>query len=285
MPTDLRSLLACGRVLIADGAMGTMLFQRGLPRDACPEAWNVLRPEVVRAIIREYVEAGADLVTTNTFGANGMRLGRYGFAGRVAELNVAAVQLAREAGALTILGSIGPTGPRDDELPRDEARDAHAVQARALDSAGVDAMLLETFTDLDDVSAALAAVKSATKLPVFATMSCCLGRNALNTATAGEVAQALVGGGADAVGANCGNGPAELVPVMLEMRIAVEAPLIARPNAGLPRLVAGEHVYDLTPAALAKFAVQFREAGVNIIGGCCGTTPAHTRAIVQQIRE
>lgn len=260
--------------------MGTMLFQRGLRRGACPEVWNVERPEVVRAITREYVEAGADIVTTNTFGANRAGLHLHHLASRLSELNVAGVELARAAGASLVMGSIGPALRPNAAPTRDEARAPYAEQARALDYAGVDAMVLETFTDLDEILAALSAVKATTKMPVFATMSCCPGRRSLNVATAAEVARVLATSGAEAIGVNC-NAPDECLPVLLEMRVAVETPLVAQPHAGLPRVVGEAFVYDLTPTTMADYAVRFRDLGVNIIGGCCGTTPEHIRAMAK----
>jgi 5-methyltetrahydrofolate--homocysteine methyltransferase len=277
---------------LGDGAMGTMLQRAGLPLDGCAERWNRERPEKVRAVHAAYREAGAELLQTNSFGGNRFRLGRAGMGDRLAEVNAAAVRLARVAGGPgrpLIAGTIGPilawrelggSQPRMTASSESVAlEEAFAEQAAALAAAGVDLFLIETMTDLAEAIAALKAARAQAPLPVVVTLA--FGRDG-RTIAGGDPAEAaglLAEAGATAVGANCG-APAELLPVIQQMRAALpEIPLVAQPSAGLPRLVDGQLFYDLDPPAMSVWARRLAEAGANLVGGCCGTTPAHVRAI------
>lgn len=277
------------RVLVLDGAMGTMLQARGLKPGECPELLNLTKPEAVQAVHQAYVEAGASIIQTNTFGGNRYKLGEYGLAGQVKEINQAAVRLAREvAGDRALVAvSIGPTGLLSEPYGKatfDHFYAAFAEQARAAEEAGADLISLETMSDLQEIRAALIAVKENTSRPVLAQMTFePNGRTMMGTdpTTAAVVLEAL---GADAVGANCSGGPAELLSVLQEMAQVTSLPLVVQPNAGLPRLVDGRTVFEQTPETMAAYAVKLLEAGAWIIGGCCGTTPEHIQAISQALQ-
>jgi 5-methyltetrahydrofolate--homocysteine methyltransferase len=277
---------------VGDGAMGTMLQRAGLPLDGCPEGWNRERPEAVRAVHAAYREAGAELLQTNSFGGNRFRLAGVGLGDRVTEINAAAVRLAREVGGPgrpLIAGTIGPiqawqeltasAAPLAADPTRFALEEAFAEQAAALAAAGVDLFLIETMTDLAEALAVLKAVRAQAPLPVLVTMA--FGRDGRTRAghAPAEAAALLAEAGATAVGANCG-APSELLPVLRQMRATLpDMPLVAQPSAGLPRLVDGQPVYDLDPDAMGVWARRLVEAGADLVGGCCGTTPAHLRAI------
>ncbi len=289
MQTTWQALLAAGQPIIADGGMGTMLIARGLQRGTAPELWNVERPDDVRAIHRAYIEAGAQIILTNSFGGNRLRLGMHGLAERAAELNRAAARLARaEADAASppviVAGSVGPTGqmiaPMGTLAP-EEAAAAFAEQAEALVEGGADVLWIETMSDLEEVRAAVAGCRQAApEVPVVATMSFdTRGRTMMGT-TPEEAAAALSELGIVALGANCGKGPDELEAAIGRMQGAGPGvPLVAKANAGAPRLEGGVAVYDATPDVMAAYALRVRALGASIIGACCGSTPDHIRAI------
>lgn len=289
MQTTWQALLAAGQPIIADGGMGTMLIARGLPRGTAPELWNVERPDDVRAIHRAYVQAGAQIILTNSFGGNRLRLGMHGLAERAAELNRTAARLARaEADAVPqpviVAGSIGPTGQMlapMGTLPPEEAAAAFAEQAEALVAGGADVLWIETMSDLEEVRAAVAGCRGAApEVPVVATMTFdTRGRTMMGT-TPEQAAAALSELGVVALGANCGKGPDELEAAIGRMQGAGPGvPLVAKANAGAPRLEGGVAVYDATPDVMAAYALRVRALGAGIIGACCGSTPEHIRAI------
>jgi 5-methyltetrahydrofolate--homocysteine methyltransferase len=264
--------------------MGTMLQRSGLPLDGCPEAWNLERPETVRAVHAAYRDAGAELLQTNTFGGNRLRLHNAGLADQVAEVNAAAVRLAREVAApigLLIAGSMGPAGSSS-LCPHSSAvlSDVFGEQAAALAAAGVDLFLIETMTSVAEARAAIGAAQSQSPLAVIVTLTLDRNGRTLEGGDPVEAAALLMEAGATAVGANCGYGPAELLPVTVRLRAAFpQLPLVVQPSAGLPRLVNGQAVYDLTPVEMATWACRLVAAGADFVGGCCGTTPEHIRAI------
>jgi len=279
-------------VLVADGATGTTLQKAGLPPGAAPERWNLERQDEVRALHRGYIEAGADMVLTNTFGGTAIRLKREGLGDRVAEINRAAAELAREvAGSSTlVVGDIGPTGEMLaplGTLAYEDAVAAFAEQARALAEGGVDVILVETMSDLTEVEAAVAGVRQATDLPLMVTMSFDTKGRTMMGVKPERAAQALLALGVDVMGANCGRTLTETLEAVLKMREAVpDAVLMAKPNAGLPHAEGGDLVYDVTPDVMADYARRFvDEAGVVIFGGCCGSTAAHIRAVADALKS
>ena len=287
----LLSRLAQPGVLIADGAMGTMLQQAGLPHRAPPERWNLENPDAVRQVSQSYVEAGADFILTNTFGGSRPRLKKDQLEGQAAEINQAAARLAREAadGRALVFGDMGPTGELLKPLgPLDyaEAVDAFAEQAAALAEGGADAILIETLSDLNEARAAVEGAKKAVSLPILVTFSFdTRGRTMMGVKPA-QAAKEVWTLGVAAVGANCGRTLSETLTAIQEMRQALpEGVLMAKPNAGLPRAGEdGQSVYDVTPEVMADYALQFAAQGVKIFGGCCGSTPAHIRAVAQKLR-
>jgi methionine synthase I (cobalamin-dependent) len=294
--TSWQELLAAGGPVVADGAMGTMLMANGLEFGDPPELWNLEHPEIIRRVQRGYLDAGAQVVLTNTFGGSRLRLELHGRADRVEQLNRTAAVLARvEADAAgrpaIVAGDIGPSGQImaaiGGTLTPEEARDVFAEQARALVAAGVDAIWVETMSDLSEAIAAIqGAHDAAPRLPVIATMSFDTRGHTMMGVSPERAAEALLDAGAAAVGGNCGNGPEELVPVIEKMRAAFpDAVLVAKGNVGAPQLVGMDVTYPTTPETMAGFAIRFRDAGATIIGACCGSTPPHLRAMAEALRS
>jgi len=283
------ALLARQPTVIADGAMGTMLFSAGLQFGDPPEVWNLSHPDVVRRIHRSYLEAGSQILMTNTFGGNRQRLSLHNLEGRVAELNrTAAILLRAEVAAAgtdaLVAGDIGPTGSilaPTGTLDYDEAVDIFAEQAAALAAGGVDLIWIETMSDLLEIGAAIeGARRVAPDLPIIATMTFDTRGHTMMGVSPEQAVMALTAWGADAVGGNCGNGPDELLAVTRRMRAAAPgAVLVAKSNAGMPELVDMRAVYRVDPATMAACAAEMRDAGARIIGGCCGTTPEHLAAM------
>ncbi|MGQ9490053.1 MAG: betaine--homocysteine S-methyltransferase [Anaerolineae bacterium] len=279
--------------VLGDGAMGTMLQAAGLPAGASPELWNVERPEVVRAIHQGYVDAGAQVITTNTFGGTRYRLGRDNLADRVHELNLAGARLARQVAdaagrPVLVAGDIGPTGeilaPLGTLQPA-EAQAAFAEQAAALAEGGVDFILIETMSALEEVEAAVAAAR-ATGLPIAATLTFDTHFRTMMGVKPAQAVKALYNMGVRVIGANCGNGPAEIERVIGEM-VAVKPEdvfLVAQSNAGLPKYDKGKIWYEGTPEVMAEYALKMKALGIRYIGACCGSTPAHIAAMGQALR-
>jgi 5-methyltetrahydrofolate--homocysteine methyltransferase len=283
--------LMAKKVVVFDGAMGTMLMSRGVKMGLCPEELNVTAPDEIRSIQRAYVEAGADAISTNSFGGSRVKLTKSGFADRTVELNLAAVRLAREVAGdrIAVAGSVGPTGeflePVGD-LTYDDAVATFKEQVQTLEEGGADLILIETMSDLGEVKAALQAVREGTKLPVFCTMTFETNLRTLTGVTAARAAQALKDYGATVIGANCGFGPREMEGLLGQMKEAYpEAILMAQPNAGLPVMVDDKVIYPETPEVMADYARKFVQMGAKIVGSCCGSTPEHTRAIAAAVRS
>lgn len=277
-------------VLILDGSMGAFLQARGLPDGYAPDLWNVEQPEAIVSIHREYVDAGCDIVLTNTFGASRLRLGEYGAQDRVREINEAAVMNARAAVGerrVLVAGDIGPSGTTvqpGGELPFEEAVSIFAEQARALVNAGVDLIVIETMFDLVEAKAAMIAVRDVSRaVPVIAHMTF-TARGMTDTGTDPETAAIVLEAcGADVVGVNCSVGPEDMLDVVGRMSRATKLPLSVQPNAGLPVMRKGKTVFLQTPEHMAPFAKQFVDRGAAIVGGCCGTTPDYIRKIAADV--
>lgn len=285
----LQFLLDSSPIILADGAMGTMLFDAGLKFGDPPEVWNVTHPDVVRGVHRGYVDAGSKLILTNTFGGNRFRLGMHNLQSRVQDLNrTAAIILRAEVeaagtGAL-VIGDIGPSGEILAPLGTLEYADAvegFAEQAAALVAGGVDAIWIETMSALEEMQAAVEGVrKVAPEISIIATMTFDTRGHTMMGVSPEQAVKALTGMGAAAVGGNCGNGPEEILGVIRKMNAAMpEAILVAKSNAGMPELVNGKAVYQSKPAAMAEYAKEVRNLGARIIGACCGSTPAHLKAM------
>lgn len=300
--TDVADLLVSGRTVLCDGAMGTMLYSRGVFINRCYDELNLTQPEMVRSVHLEYLQAGAEVIETNTFGANAPRLEHYGLRGRLAEINEAGVRLARESveqmrekQAVTafVAGALGPLGvrlqPLGGTMSIDEAREAFREQVRALvaggPGVGADLLIAETMpTLLEAEQALLAARAEAPELPVVVMVSVDEQGVCRDGATPEEVARRLAELGASAVGCNCSAGPAAVLQAIERMRSATSLPLAAMPNEGTPRSVDGRTIYMNSPEYMASFARKFVKVGATLIGGCCGTTPAHVRAMRGSMR-
>jgi 5-methyltetrahydrofolate--homocysteine methyltransferase len=293
--TTWQELLDSGTPIVADGAMGTMLMANGLEFGDPPELWNLEHPEIIRRVQRGYLDAGSQIILTNTFGGNRLRLELHGREDRVEQLNRTAAVLARvEANAADhpaiVAGDIGPTGELMSSiggtLTPDIAREVFAEQARGLAAAGVDAFWIETMSDLAETVAAIQGARDASPdTPVIATMSFDTRGHTMMGVTPERAAAALLEAGAAAVGGNCGNGPEELVPVIERMAAAFpDAMLVAKGNVGQPVLVGMAVSYETTPDDMAGFARRFVDAGATIIGACCGSTPPHLRAMAAAVR-
>jgi 5-methyltetrahydrofolate--homocysteine methyltransferase len=278
--------------LVADGAMGTMLQKYGLLAGSCPEEYNLRHPDIVQNIHQQYFAAGADLVETNTFGANRFRLSFHGYGEQVKELNRRAAELAcavRPAGKF-VAGSVGPTGELLEPLGSltfTQLVDAFYEQMAALQAGGVDLIIIETLADLQEARAALQAAKNLTPvLPVAVTMTFDRGAAGFKTMmgiSPLDLISALAEAGADLIGANCGLGMEEMIDLMTEIRGRYSAALIAQANAGLPRWDGQKNIYSETPAQRGQATTKLLELKVNIIGGCCGTTPDHIHAIREAV--
>ena len=267
--------------LLFDGAMGTMLQRAGLAAGDLPDLLCLTQPEAVTAIHRAYVEAGSQVVTTNTFGANRMKLGD---AASVENVYAAAVENGRRAGALYVAADIGPTGELLDplgDLTFEEAYELFAEEARAAAGAGADLVIIETMADLQEAEAAVRAVKDSCDLPVFATMTFGMGGRTFLGVAPDDAARALDGLGVDALGVNCSLGPAEIAPIVDALLAATDKPVIVQANAGLPVVVDGVTTYAVDALAYAQHVAPLIEAGASIIGGCCGTDPGYIRELAK----
>jgi 5-methyltetrahydrofolate--homocysteine methyltransferase len=293
--TKWQELISANGPLMADGAMGTMLMANGLEFGDPPELWNLEHPEIIRRVQRAYLAAGAQVILTNTFGGNRLRLELHGREDRVDQFNRTAAVLARvEVDAADhpaiVAGDIGPSGQIMQSiggtLTPAIAREVFAEQARALTAGGADVIWVETMSDVDEaVAAILGARDAAPGLPVIATMSFDTRGHTMMGVSPERAAAALLEAGAAAIGGNCGNGPEELVPVVERMRAAFpDAVIVAKGNVGMPQLVGMSVAYETTPETMAGFARRFRDVGANVIGACCGSTPPHLQAMAEALR-
>ncbi len=281
-------------VLLADGAMGTMLHARGVGFDKCFDELNLSNPAAVAEVHREYIEAGAQLIITNTFGANRFKLEQHGLQGEIAEINKAGVELARRVVAASfrdvlVAGDVGPLGVRIAPFGRvqpEAARAAFAEQIAALCEAGADLIVIETMSDLYEIREAIQAARETASLPVVASVTFTRDDRTLLGDDPSKVARKLDEAGADVIGVNCSGGPAQLLRILKQMRSAApDKRFWVKPNAGWPEQVGGRIMYPADPDYFGDYALSFREAGAQVIGGCCGTTPQHIAAMSNSLKQ
>ncbi|MDH4131882.1 MAG: bifunctional homocysteine S-methyltransferase/methylenetetrahydrofolate reductase [Gemmatimonadota bacterium] len=289
MPT-LRDLISDGKPHVLDGAMGTILYGRGVFLNVCYDELSLRQPDLVRDIHRDYVKAGAEAIETNTFGANPLKLAHHGLAAETGAINRAAAQLARDAAGAraAVLGAIGPLGVRIEpfgELGAEEAETAFGAQVDGLLAGGVDGFIIETFSDVEEVRSAITAIRRRSDLPIIAQMTVGTdGKTYYGTgpATFGPLLEAM---GADVVGVNCSVGPHGVLDAVEALMPVVTVPISAQPNAGLPREVGDRKIYMASPEYMATYAKRIVEAGARFIGGCCGTTPEHIKEMVAFVKS
>lgn len=286
--------IAGGRILVSDGAWGTLLQLKGLQPGECPELWCATHRADVLEIARNYIAAGADMIKTNSFGGTSFKLDFYGLANRAREINELAAAISREAAGTDkhVIASMGPTGKMllMGEVTEDQLGNAFAEQAMALEKGGADAVCIETMSDTAEARLAIQAVKQNTRLEIICTFTfekTAKGeyRTMMGVSPA-AMAAACADAGADIIGSNCGNGYEQMPEIVKEIRRAAPAiPIIVNPNAGLPQQRNGSAYFPETPAMVAKYVPAIIAAGANIIGGCCGTTPEHIKAIAAAVRQ
>lgn len=283
--------LSSGEVLVSDGATGTFLQQNGLEPGGDPEEFNAIRPDVVKRMAREYFQSGSDLVLTNSFGGTVYRQSHYGFGNRVAEFNKLAAEHAKSQATEEkfVFGSVGPTGEFIQPLgnvSEEEMYEAFKIQVTSLEDGGADGIVIETMTAMEEASLAIRAAKENTHLTVAATMTFDKGPRGYFTMMGITPEQAAIGlseSGADIVGTNCGNGIDNMIEIAERMRDATTLPLLVHSNAGIPGIEKGEIIYPESPEFMAERFLQLKKVGVNIIGGCCGTGPAHIKALAKAL--
>ena len=282
-----------GKILVSDGAWGTFLHAKGLQSGQCPELWNIEHPDVVFDIAKSYLEAGADMVETNSFGGSSFKLAHYSLELRASEFNQAAAAISRQAaGDKFVLGSVGPTGKilMMGEVTAEEVYNSFKEQVIALERGGVDAIIIETMTDIDEARIAVKAAKENTSCEVICTMTFQKTPDGEFRSMMGvsptEMVLELVPEGVDIIGANCGNGIEGMIQIVNEIRLCnSRIPVLVHANAGMPVYDQGVTLFPETPEQTAGFIGAILKAGVNIIGGCCGTTPEHIRQIYRVVNE
>ncbi|HPE78334.1 MAG TPA: homocysteine S-methyltransferase family protein [Draconibacterium sp.] len=275
--------IKAGKILVSDGAWGTFLQKKGMKPGECPEEWNITHPAEVFDIAKSYIDAGADMIETNSFGGTIFKVQKYGLGDKVFELNKAAAEISRKAaGDKFVLGSVGPTGKilMMGDVTEEELYKAFKEQVKGLEAGGADAIMIETMTDLDEASLAIRAAKENTNCEVFCTMTfekTLQGEfRSMMGVSPTEMVNTLIDAGADLIGANCGNGIADMIGIVTEIRKTnAEIPILIHANAGMPHFHDGQTVFPETPEEMSLLVPKIIAAGANIIGGCCGTTPDH----------
>lgn len=292
----MKSLLAeirKGKPLLSDGAWGTFLYQRGLQPGECPELWNITHRDDVLAIAQSYIDAGADMILTNSFGGSPTKLSHYGLKERTFELNKAAAEISREAAKNKfVLGSIGPTGVMlmMGEVSESELYDGFALQADALKSGGVNAICVETMSAIDEASIAVRAAKKTTGLEIICTFTFEKTVNddyrTMMGVSPSEMVTEMKRAGASIIGTNCGNGFEQMIGIVEEMRsVDSDIPILVHANAGKPVYEEGKTIFPETPELMSSRVNELLRCGANIVGGCCGTTPAHIRALATKLKS
>ncbi|OGS27986.1 MAG: hypothetical protein A2297_06145 [Elusimicrobia bacterium RIFOXYB2_FULL_48_7] len=285
---NINDLIRRKKVLISDGAMGTELMKKGLPPGYCPELWNEENPAAISAVSASYIAAGSDIILTNTFGASSIKLSKYGLENRSVELNKAGVEAAKQAAAgkdVMVFGSIGPTGEFLEplgELTEAAMSEAFARQIDAMASAGADGLVFETMMSIEEAVCGLKAAKKISSLPVVVSLA--YDRNDKGFATMMGVTpekavKELTANGADIIGANCGISADAMLELTKTLKGLTNLPLWIKPNAGAPQNVSGKTVYNETPGSMSSAMQKIVSAGASIVGGCCGTTPEHIKAL------
>ncbi|RMD93042.1 MAG: bifunctional homocysteine S-methyltransferase/methylenetetrahydrofolate reductase [Calditrichaeota bacterium] len=277
------------RVILFDGAMGTMLYNRGIFINQCFDNVNLVNPRLVKDIHTGYAEAGADVLQTNTFGANRFKLTKYGLQDSLEAINYQGAKLARDIAGkdLYVAGSIGPLGIKIEpwgKLAKEEAREAFKEQAQALLNGGVDLFILETFSDLNEIEQAILAIKEICDLPIVAEMTIDEQGNSLYGTAPETYTHRLDNAGADVIGVNCSVGPPSMLNALEKMVKVTKKPIIVQPNAGNPRVIDERNIYLATPEYFSKYATRFIKAGARLVGGCCGTTPEHIKEMAKSVR-
>lgn len=294
MTTNRLTALLDGRPAILDGGFGWLLQERGLPPGECAEAWNTDRPDAIEALHEEYAAAGASILTTNTFGGTRARLAMNGLDERVGELNEAGARIARAVAdrhAILVAGDVGPTGELLEPLgtvTAEQARELFAEQLRALVAGGIDLVLIETMSDLTEIMAAVqAAQQVAPDLPVIVTLSFDTNLRTMMGVDPVTAVRTLAGAGVDAVGANCGRGPEEMIQIAGQLQAARadhdHLLIVVQSNAGLPQVSGDSFAYTVDPAGMAEHARDLRDLGVDVVGACCGSSPEHIAAMVARL--
>src|SRR2546421_4118900 len=290
MPADLLARLKTSPVL-CDGAMGTLLYSKGIFINRCYDELNLSQPDLIRGVHHEYLQAGAEIVETNTFGGNSFRLERHGLGGKVHDINFHGARLAKEAAKSFdgwVAGAVGPLGIRIEPLGKtsfQEGRDICREQIAALIEGGVDLLMLESFGFIDELHQAIRAARELDpRFPIVAQVTLDEASNCLDGSTPEIFAPRIEEWGADVIGCNCSVGPVTMLDSVERIRAATSLPLSAQPNAGIPRSVEGRNIYLCSPEYMASYARKFVNAGVRLVGGCCGSTPEHIRVMKSALR-